>query len=531
MLPPVAAISGPSPIAPPREVAVVAEAMGGLAAEPDGAVALALAVSSGVEGKLNMLLINARERMLDSLFAVIDAVSQSLVLPQDAGESNASYALRLADTVVNLPAKQTAALQQQLTAQGQTAPLSLVAAALRDPTSTQAAQLIAYLEVVRYKDRDLATKSVLASYGQNDGSTKPETAAAALPTRTIQGQATTAANLTAVPQRSLPAATVPATNAGSASTTALPTDAAKPSVPASTVETAPKYPAGPSPTTQENYPSVSPAQPLVKPAAAAPTQPLQAASPNVGAAGASEVPGVPGSTPDETTPRVILQIRSDIQDGLKAVFDQLVQATGTELLQTMAEAEPLADKIIAQALIADMIDGTELNNLQMPDGGNAAATANAAAAKPLAAIVVNETDAQPGAINQLPADAPESAQTMAQQQAPVVPPGLAVGFVTTPYAPFEDVVKNKDPSRIDRVDAVDDEEHEGPGHQKQDAEPEDEQETSAEEALEMLEAEPDAASKPAQEPPASRSSMIALPRPTAEPLPNPGYNLYEHMGA
>lgn len=77
MLPPVAAVSSASPVAPQREVAVVTEMLSGLSAEPDAAVALSLAASAGVEGKLNILLLNARARMLDSLFAVIDAVSQS----------------------------------------------------------------------------------------------------------------------------------------------------------------------------------------------------------------------------------------------------------------------------------------------------------------------------------------------------------------------------------------------------------------------------------------------------------------------
>jgi hypothetical protein len=532
MLPPIAAVSATLPVAQQREVVAVAEVLSGLVTEPDGAVALSLAASSGVEGRLNMLLIAARERMVDSLFAVIDAVSQSLALPQETGESNAVYALRLADAITDLAPKQMAALQQQLAAQGQTAPLSLVAAALHDPTSTQAAQLVAYLEVVRYKDKDLATKSVVASYGQNDGSTEADAGdALATLARNAQAQAATIANPAARPQAPLSATSAPVPPAAASAPTDLPDAVHDASTPSSAVS---EEAANASPQAQTNQPSATAGNlPLATRLDTTVAQALQAMAPEIAAA---ELPAeTPAPSSDEATPRVILQIRSDVQEGLKAVFDRLVQATGTELLQTMAEAEPLADKVIAQALIADMIDGTELNGLPVPDNSKvlerATPLTNALPVALPSGTIADEAAEMVAASQPLP-DAPEPAATTLQQPLPVVTPTLVVGFATTPYAPAEDVVKNKDSMPIDRVDAVDDDEHEEPGNQQQrDGAAEDEPETAVEEVLDMLAAEPDSFLTPVEEPPASRAALIALPRPAAEPQPMPLNNLYERMGA
>ncbi|WFS00297.1 hypothetical protein [Rhizobium tumorigenes] len=537
MLPPVAAVSSASPVAPQREVAVVTEMLSGISAEPDAAVALSLAANAGVEGKLNILLLNARARMLDSLFAVIDAVSQSLALPQAPGESKATYALRLADTMTELPPKQMAALQQQLAAKGQTAPLALVAAALHDPAGAEAAQLIAYLEVVRYKEKDLATKSVVASYGQNNS--QADTAAAALPLPARNGPTQTSALPTTVsPQPGQPAAPTSAATAPADIVQLQPPETTVDPHPPETATIALKDPTDP----QLRNPSVpaATAQPTTAPAntpaAQAPQAPqAQTAAAPAPSADPTKTP-VPTLTPDESTPRANQQIRSDIKEGLKAVFDRLVQATGTDLLQTLAEAAPLADKAIAQALIADMIDGTELQNLPLPGAATAPdRTPPLANAIPVSLTpqTVADEQALPVLVANALSDQPEASSPVALQHAPAaIPPGLAVAFVTVPYTPGDDVVKNKEALRIDRVDAVDDDEHEYPGHQPQeDAEPEEEPETPAEEALDMLEAGPNSEAS-AGLPAVSRSSLTALPSPpSTEPVPSAGYALYQRMGA
>jgi hypothetical protein len=543
MLPPVTAVSNIGSIAPFREAAIAAEISAGAGIAPDSALALSLAVSSGVEGKLSMLLINARARMIDSLFAVIDAVSQSLVLPQDPGEGNAAYALRLADTMTELPPKQMADLQRQLTSQGQAAPLSLVAAALHDPGGPEAAQLVAYLEVVRYKDKDLATRSVVASYGQNDGSSEPETAAPRTPISTVAPVTTPATAAAALPQPGLAAGKLPAPPAGTAplelaeppavDAEAEPAASTTPPAQDAAAEPPAQLPSSPSPLATTTRSLTTLANPLA--------EHLATIAPNV-AAEAANVP-VEQPTADEAVPRVVLQIRSDLQEGLKAVFDRLVIVTGAELLQTMAEAEPQADKAIAQALIADMIDGTELAALPLNENVNAAQRAALASSSASVFSDIDTTsenvEVDPYVQNQQMADTPEAIQDAGRQQPATFVPGLAVGFVTTPFAPAEDVVTNKDQMRIDRVDAVDDDEHEDPDHGQQHAGAEDEPETPAEEALEMLAGEPDGSAASAEEQPTagdgqleSRSNLLALPRPAAaEPLPHAGYDLYQRMGA
>jgi hypothetical protein len=465
------------------------------------------------------------------------------VLPQDPGEGNAAYALRLADTMTELPPKQMADLQRQLAVQGQAAPLALVAAALHNPGGPEAAQLVAYLEVVRYKDKDLATRSVLASYGQNDGSGEPETAAARTPISTV-APVTTPATAAAVPPQPGPAAgKMPAPPAGTAplELAELPAADTETEVTASTAPPAQEAAAEPPAQLPSSPPSLAAAARPLPTLANPVAEQLATIAPDV-VAEAADVP-VEQPTADEAVPRVILQIRSDVQEGLKAVFDRLVIVTGAELLQTMAEAEPQADKAIAQALIADMIDGTELAGLPLHENGSAAQRAalasNSSSVPPDVDTVADTVEVDPDVQSQQMADTPEATQDTARQQPATFVPGLAVGFVTTPYAPAEDVVTSKDPMRIDRVDAVDDDEHEDPNHGQQHAGAEDEPETSAEEALEMLAAEPDGSVAAAEEQPAasdgqleSRSNLLALPQPApVEPLPHAGYDLYQRMGA
>lgn len=520
MLPPVSVISASSSAVTPREVLAATEALASQTTAPDGALALSLAVNSSVEGKLNMLLINARERMINSLFAVIDAVSRSLALPRDAGETNAAYALRLADTVSGLSPKEMSALQQSLAARGQTAPLALVAAALHDPAGPEAAQLVAYLEVVRYKEKDLATRTVVASYGQNDGNAETGTKTPAAPVRSAPAQAAmlAAPPVTQPPQSAL--RTQPTDPVPQSGRAPEPVDAPEPPAAGQARPDAATYPPTPQPATARMQSAAGPTPQPARPEAA--NTPAQ----------------IEASTDPATAPRANQQIQADIKEGLKVVFDRLVQATGTQLLQTLDEAAPLADKAIAQALIADMIDGTELSSLPAPDLARTAPSATAVPNAPVTQPIANraETPILAAAAGQAAEDRPEQAPSL-ERQAPVLPsvlpPGVAVGFVTAPYAPAIDAVKRKDAGRIDRVDEVDDDQQDEQGHQaKQDAEPEDEPETPAEEALDMLEAHADEEQQGATAARFNRSELAVLPRPApAEPPASRGYDLYRRMGA
>lgn len=127
-------------------------------------------LNSSIAGRLNILLIAARERMVDALFDVIDAAGRAISLRRDDDETNLAYASRLAGAIQRLPEAAVAEAERELAGQGHNLPLRAIAEALRNPAGPAAARIVAYLEMVRYKDRDLAARAVVRSYRQNDAS-------------------------------------------------------------------------------------------------------------------------------------------------------------------------------------------------------------------------------------------------------------------------------------------------------------------------------------------------------------------------
>jgi hypothetical protein len=404
VLPPIQAISSVAAPLAQSDVAAISQVLSSLASEPDAAVALSMAVSAGVEGKLNMLLLAAREHMVDSLFAVIDAVSAALNTPQEPGETNTAFALRLADGITDLAPGELGNAQQQVNAQVKTLPLQLIAQALHDPAGAAAAQVVAYLEVSSYKDRDLATKAVVNSYGLNDGN--PEAPVAATPLK----QPSAVIGVSA-------ASTSPSVAASAGPQ--LPSDKASPqaNVPPAPSENS----VGP------NRVGVAPQQIEVGAQAVPQRQGTEASGPIDIRSGIvsptapeaelapPEVPAVPfkldagptqliNSNPTQAAqafaPRQIQQIEADIQDGLKVVVNLVIDTAGPELLQIMAQGEPLADKVLAQALVADMIDTIELQTQPpaiTPDNKSPAPLpASMAALQP---TLVDEVVAQSSALN------------------------------------------------------------------------------------------------------------------------------------
>jgi hypothetical protein len=127
-------------------------------------------LNSSIAGRLNILLIAARERMADALFDVIDAAGRAISLGRGDDETNLAYASRLAGAIQRLPEAAVAEAERELAGQGHNLPLRAIAEALRNPAGPAAARIVAYLEMVRYKDRDLAARAVVRSYRQNDAS-------------------------------------------------------------------------------------------------------------------------------------------------------------------------------------------------------------------------------------------------------------------------------------------------------------------------------------------------------------------------
>ncbi|QKK17248.1 hypothetical protein [Rhizobium indicum] len=171
MLTPVRAASNASFSSQGQTAAIVASGLGHsvIAPAPVNAVE-ASDLNSAIAGKLNILLLAARERMVEALFDVIDAAGRSISLDRGEDESNLAFASRLADAIRRLPTARIDEVERQLAENGHSVPLRTIAEALKNPTGPEAARIVAYLEIVRYKDRDLAARAVVRSYGQNDAS-------------------------------------------------------------------------------------------------------------------------------------------------------------------------------------------------------------------------------------------------------------------------------------------------------------------------------------------------------------------------
>ncbi len=171
MLTPVRAASNASFSSQGQTAAIVASGLGHSVIAPAPVNAVEAAdLNSAIAGKLNILLLAARERMVEALFDVIDAAGRSISLDRGEDESNLAFASRLADAIRRLPTARIDEVERQLTVQGHGLPLRTIAEALKNPTGPEAARIVAYLEIVRYKDRDLAARAVVRSYRQNDAS-------------------------------------------------------------------------------------------------------------------------------------------------------------------------------------------------------------------------------------------------------------------------------------------------------------------------------------------------------------------------
>ncbi|MFL5014781.1 MAG: hypothetical protein ACJ8EW_01055 [Rhizobium sp.] len=171
MLTPVRAASNASFSSQGQTAAIVAGGLGQSVIAPAPVNAVEAAdLNSAIAGKLNILLLAARERMVEALFDIIDAAGRSISLERGEDESNLAFASRLADAIRRLPTARIDEVERQLTENGHSVPLRTIAEALKNPTGPEAARVVAYLEIVRYKDRDLAARAVVRSYGQNDAS-------------------------------------------------------------------------------------------------------------------------------------------------------------------------------------------------------------------------------------------------------------------------------------------------------------------------------------------------------------------------
>ncbi|MEZ2130088.1 MULTISPECIES: hypothetical protein [unclassified Sinorhizobium] len=521
MLSPVRAASNVS-LTSQKQAAIVGENLTG-ANTVMAAIALSGTVDTSVEGKLNMLLLAARTRMVDSLLAVIDAASRSIGLKREAGESNASFALRIADTIRDLTPKQLTTVQQQLNAQGQTIPLQLIAQALHNPTGPQAAQIVAYIELVRYKD--LATRAVVNSYGQNGGieTQEPHPSVTAQPPRQDQG-------MQPHPPQSV-SAERPSTAAPASFAASLFAEGAE----IQQVEVVEQVLTGGSLAEEvraEDKRTADPPQPKTAVTSDRPAMPVLRSA----AATATVMPGE------------ILWIAADIQEGLKIVLARVIEAAGPELLDIMAEGEQAVDAILAQALIADVLDGEEmqpreaiLEKAATPEKSSGDRPAVLSNTSP--PLTENDAERAPGVeLSQLFDEALIAPPILAESQAKTIAPlPQGIPFAVAQYLPALDDAAESSSLKIDRVDPVDDEEEgqgQGQGEPqdgeegKQGAASDDGNEAAISQSTDSGEEETaeasDSVATASADAPAPEPLALSMAAPVV-PAVDPVYNLYQRM--
>jgi hypothetical protein len=567
MLSPVSAVSALGTVLEKPAVAT-AETSGVQTAATPLAV-LSSTVNASVEGKLNMLLVAAREQMFDSLLSAIDAASAALNVSREPDESNAALAQRLADTIRSLPQQQLAVAQQLLDTQAKMPiPLPLIAEALTNPDGPEAVQIAISLEAALTQEPDAVIKAVVNSYGQNAGETDTIEPQVPLPTQTAPKNAdaapvTAAAVLPASPEKAAAPVPAAATTAPSATSAQAPGETPATAAQSQTFlfsaaaldpEVAPNLETASTPQTTPNQ-QVAPSQ--------QPAPILQAVSALLVDAGVGEIvhpqsaisvednvsPAGPASSaapaepklPTEVAlirspvtpppvPRDIQQIRADIKEGLQVVIGRAIDVAGPELLQIIQDDASSAERVIAQALAANAADQREVQSLPQTAGDEGVRNLAAAMASQNS-VSPEETSNAPAAAaallgkslgDMLAAPAMDMPDTAAQMGAPIpLPQGIP--FAIAQYLPADLPIDDEDLEQVNRVDPADDEEHEqGQGGETAQDESEDDsqpEETHPPAAEASDEADAEAASSEAE---------VVAPKPLALPTPAPSDPLHDH---
>ncbi|MGY5800714.1 hypothetical protein ACXHMN_05210 [Rhizobium sp. LEGMi12c] len=560
MLLPVGAVSAVG-VSIEKPIAATAETSG-LQTTATPLAVLSSTINASVEGKLNMLLVAARERMLDSLLSAIDAASKVVNVSREPGESNTAYAQRVAAAIRSLTPPQLAVAQQRLDAQMRTpVPLPLLAAALEDPESPQAVQLALSLEQASTVEPDAVLKAVVNSYGQNAG--EVETPATQAPVSApLQKAADLAALATALAAAEEPASAIPAptpttTTPATAQPAAQPAPSAQqPSQPGSLAQS-PSAPAVGQATLAQTAQAQTVAQngATIVPQAAPAGSIAVAASPSVLAslvddltagvlltaiAAEAELPTevalIRSPLTPPPVPRDIQQIEADIKQGLQVVISPPAMATDADLLQIISNPSSSIEKIIAQALTGNT--AAQASSAQPPAANEGPKSPVSLAAMPVSLAEEPETSGALALASGKPplqtsSVTPMAVYEAAEQATISAPLPLGVPFVVANYLPLDAPGKNSESKLLNRVDPVGDEE----GGQAQDEETpqgQDEEQAHAEESSAQAEGE---ASDEAEAGPTSagdnnvRPELVALPQPLRDPLHDHAFDFYRRMVA
>lgn len=524
---------------------------------------LSSTINASVEGKLNMLLVAARERMFDSLLAAIDTAAQALNVSREPGENNTAYAQRVAAAIRNSTPQQLAVAQQRMDAQMKTPlPLPLLAEALEDPESPNAVQLALNLEQAFVVEPDAMLKAVVNSYGQNAG--EVETPAAQLPKSALLQKA---ADLTALVTALAAAAEEPTLPTATATATATQTPAQTVAQPA----------AQPAPASQQ---LPQPGTPSQSAPVGTETTPAQAAAQNGTTAAPQAAPSIGNGIVVATTvqaselaslvddlatgvlltaiaaeaelptevalirspltpppvPRDIQQIEADIKQGLQVVISPPAMATDPDLLQIISNPSSSIEKIIAQALTGNA--AAQASPPQPPVNENGRSPASVAAMpvsladQPEAPVAAAVLAGKPA--TQASSAAPMAMYEAAEQAGMPAPLPLGVPFVVANYLPADPPVKNGESKLLSRVDPVGDEEG-GQAGDEENPQDQDEEQAQADEspaqATEEVSDESEAGSASAQKGGGVRPQLVALPQPLRDPLHDHAFDFYRRMVA
>ncbi|RUM21504.1 hypothetical protein EFD56_03205 [Rhizobium phaseoli] len=468
-------------------------------------------LNSAIAGKLNILLLAARERMVEALLDVLDAAGRAISLDRGDDETNLAFASRLADAIRRLPAASIDEVERQLAGEGHSLPLRMIAEALKNPTGPQAARIVAYLEIVRYKDRDLAARAVVRSYGQNDAS--PMRAEARPEIQLHEG------SLPAAMRQPAEKAPAPADTHVGAET--LMTDAT--TVAPEAVEAA----AGPkTPQLENNARSalataeeLAPENPVAPEAEAGQSMETAAASDGRETAEPPAIqPRANSEKADPVIPRnwtgIVASMTEEVSEMIATIIRE--QDVDTVLVDGPVEAAVEIDTILDDAVISDAAETLARQPVEVPEP-DLRQTA-ALHPVPTEGEVAAAADRQPKEIAAQPQilPAPEAVEPSYVPLAARMPDGVA--YTQLPYQFAKDMPSNETAGET----------HHQPQHERDDA-PEDQQQED-QKAQSGEEAEPDPAATDAA--PARRTPRMIDADPAPQPagaVADPVYALYQRM--
>ena len=137
--------------------------------------------NAAIAGRLNLLMLSGREQVSENLALLVNLLGAQLGMERLEGEAPRAYIGRLVQALSELAPQARQSVQRQLSQMFSGLQLRTLLEAFRNPAGPEAATLAIYLELHRFKDKDLAARTVITSYRQNAGETRPATMPLATP--------------------------------------------------------------------------------------------------------------------------------------------------------------------------------------------------------------------------------------------------------------------------------------------------------------------------------------------------------------